>query len=277
MGDRPPGTRRFRRLFCTLLWLLFSPALMAQSADSDIEDDALAFSQSVLGTRPDDISLVDSSGQPRTLSEFRGKPVLVSLVFTACAYACSTTTRHVDRVVREARHALGQKSFSVLTIGFDTPVDSPEAMRAFARRHGIHDPDWHFLSATDAEAMARAMRQFGMRSQPSSRGFDHTVQLSVLDAEGVLYRQVYGDLFSAPQLIEPLKDLVLGRPRSEASAWERLSNRVRLICTVYDPRSGRYYFDYSLFIGIFIGMLFLGSVTMWLLREMRSKQKRQST
>ena len=30
---------------------------------------------------------------------------------------------------------------------------------------------------------------------------------------------------------------------------------MKLFCTVYDPRTGRYYFDYSLFASIIIGAL----------------------
>lgn len=241
----------------------------------DTERRAVEFSQAAIGRTPDDIQLTDSLGKPVRLSDFRGKPLVISMVFTSCAYSCSVTTRYIDRVVREARNALGQDSFSMLSIGFDTPVDTPPAMRAFADRHAITDPDWHFLGSGDAAAMARLMQQLGVLSEPSPRGFDHTVQLSVIDADGILYRQVYGEVFDTPLLVEPLKDLVLGRPAPDASVLQRLQDRVRLFCTVYDPKSGRYYFDYSLFVGIFISMAFLGFVVLWLAREIRFAHSRR--
>jgi len=36
---------------------------------------------------------------------------------------------------------------------------------------------------------------------------------------------------------------------------------------VYDPNTGRYTFDYSIFLGIFIGVLCLGSVAVFVVRE----------
>lgn len=266
---REPGAVRVRAWALALAALCLTGAAGARESVADSGERAIALSQAALGTRIDDLGFTDSEGRPRRLAEFRGKPVVLSLVFTGCAYACSLGTRHVDRVVREARAALGQDSFSVLSIGFDTPVDTPEAMRGFARRHGVSDPRWHFLSSADAAAMQRLMDQLGFLAQPSPRGFDHTVQLSVLDREGVLYRQVYGETFPTPMLVEPLKDLVLGRPPPEAGWLAQLGNRVRLFCTVYDPRADRYYFDYSLFVGIGIGALFLGAVMAWLWLELR--------
>jgi protein SCO1/2 len=89
---------------------------------------------------------------------------------------------------------------------------------------------------------------------PSPRGFDHLVQVSIVDAEGVIYRQVYSMSFPTPQLVEPLKELVFGEPRSQSSL-DYLSNRIRLFCTVYDPATDTYHVDISVFIGTFVGII----------------------
>jgi protein SCO1/2 len=49
----------------------------------------------------------------------------------------------------------------------------------------------------------------------------------------------------------------------------QLINRVRFFCTVYDPSSGRYYFNYSLFMGIAIGIVCFGFALIVLIREWR--------
>lgn len=265
---RPNGLRPALMALCLLAAL--SGASGAQAVDAP--PPVLELSQAALGNRLTDAAFVDTEGRQRRLSEFLGRPLLVSLIFSSCAHSCSVTTRHIDRVVRIARNALGQDSFTVLTIGFDHPVDSPQAMRAYAARHGVNDPDWHFLSSEDPVALATLMRELGFYYEPSARGFDHTVQVSVLDRQGVLYRQVYGDTFSAPQLVEPLKQLVLGRPEPDEGLVDRLADRVRLFCTVYDARADRYHFDYSLFVGMLIGAAFLGAVFVWLLFEVRHRR-----
>lgn len=278
-----PAESRWRRTLPVLLLsvaaslLGTAPAAGSVSpAAADIEKRAIELSQAALGRQVDALRLLDQHGQSRSLAEFRGRPVLLSLVYTACAHSCQVTTRHLDRLVRIARNALGADSFTVLTVGFDQPVDTPAQMAGFARRYGISDPHWHFLSSPDQATIEALMDAVGFVFAPSPRGFDHTVQVTLLDREGRVHRQVYGEVFPTPQLVEPLKDLVFNRPPSDAGLLGRLGDRVRLFCTVYDAQGDRYMFDYSLFAGIFIGVLCLGSAILWLLLEVRSARRGQA-
>src|SRR5690606_16108651 len=107
---------------------------------------------------------------------------------------------------------LGEDSFYVVTIGFDTPNDTPTAMASFARAQKISEPGWHFLSG-DAESMAALTENLGFSYFPTPRGFDHINQVTLVDRDGVIYAQVYGAAFELPALVEPLKDLVYNRPQ----------------------------------------------------------------
>ena len=60
-------------------------------------------------------------------------------------------------------------------------------------------------------------------------------------------------------MVEPLKELVFSQRAgsSSARAWV---DGLRLLCTVYDPASGRYRFDYSVFVAAAIGSLCLSQL-----------------
>jgi len=133
--------------------------------------------------------------------------------------------------VQTARTALGEDSFRVVTIGFDTAKDNPEAMRSFARQQGVDLPGWEFLS-TDAASMARLAKNIGFLYFASPKGFDHLMQATVVDANGKIYRQVYGMTFDTPLLVEPLKELVFGE--QPAKACSPAVEQVKLFCTTYD-------------------------------------------
>lgn len=240
--------------------LLAGPACFgASNADADADfsryshDQALAYSQAAIGQALDNLNLTRSDGSAVSLADYRGKPLLVSMIFSSCHHVCPTTTQYLAQVVAKASEALGEDSFQVVSVGFDTPTDSPERMAQFKRNTGVADEDWDFLSG-DADAIATLTEQLGFIYFPSSRGFDHLVQTSILDSHGKVYRQVYGMSFPTPILIEPLKQLVFGEPR-EQSTLEYLNNRIRLFCTVYDPASDNYYVDISVFIGTFVGII----------------------
>lgn len=247
----------------------------AQVAEGDIppvprqfdNDSALKYSQAAIGRTVGDYMFLDREGRPVRLSGFRGRPLVISLIYTSCYHICPTTTRNLAKAVDAAREILGPNSFRVITIGFDTGNDTPQAMRSFARLQGIDIPGWHFLSADKATIDALS-RDLGFQYFPSPKGFDHLIQATVVDAEGKVYRQVYGMSFNLPLLVNPLKELVLDQP-SDKSLFSTISDRVRLFCTVYDAANNRYYFDYSLFVGIAIGAIILVGLSFWLIREWR--------
>jgi protein SCO1/2 len=74
--------------------------------------------------------------------------------------------------------------------------------------------------------------------------------------------------------MEPLKELVFNRPTVSEPFSARLLDRIRLFCTVFDPATGRYRFDYSLFVQIAVGGIFLLVLAGWLLLEsLRARRK----
>lgn len=258
-----------------LAWTLPSAAAYTTAEGYDA-DAALAISQAAIGRELDGWVLLDSGGAPVDLSGYRGKPLLISMIFTSCYHVCPAITQHLDTAVRKARDALGEDSFAVVTVGFDTAVDTPEAMRLFARSQGVDDPYWAFLSGPEP-AVRGLIDNVGFVHFPSPRGFDHINQVTVVDADGRIYRQVYGSAFELPALVEPLKQLVFNRPQADAAAGHALVNRIKLFCTVYDPRSGRYRFDYSLFVGIGVGALILLAAAAWLVTEAARARRRRGT
>ena len=231
------------------------------------EATALARSQDAIGVRLDDHRLIDTRGREVGLGDLRGKPLVLSLVYTSCPDTCSIVTRHLHRAVQAARRALGESAFSVATVGFDPRFDTPEQMRMYADRQGVSMPDWRFLSG-DPSTLERLLDQIGFTRVASPRGYDHLAQTTVIDADGWIYRQIYGDGFALPHLVEPLKELALGRP-SAAPALGDWLERVRLLCTVYDPNTGRYRFDYSIFVAAGVGVLCLGAVGVFIVRAWR--------
>lgn len=215
-------------------------------------DRALAISQAAIGNQVSNYTLTNADGIPVSLSEFRGKPLVLSMIYTSCYHICPMTTRHLSKVVEKARKALGDDSFSIAIVGFDTQVDTPAAMQYFANIQGISDKDWNLLSITQADVDALS-KDIGFQYFPSSNGFDHLIQATIIDAEGKVYRQVYGQVFDTPLLVDPLIELVLGRSPPGQSLLAELTRKIKLFCTTYDPVRDGYYFDYSLFLGIFIG------------------------
>ncbi len=260
-------------LTCHLPPLGAAPETAPQTQPSEFQyKTALAASQAAIDRTPADYPFTNADGETLSLHDLRGKPLVLSLVYTSCYYICPMTTQHLAKVVEKARKALGGDSFNVALLGFDVQYDTPRAMLHFADKQGVGDAAWYLLS-TDRQTIDALTAELGFIFFPSPNGFDHIVQATILDADGRVYRQVYGEVFDTPLLVEPLKDLVLGRPKPNQTFLADLIDRVRFFCTTYDPNRDAYHFDYSLFIGLFIGATIILSGAAFIVREMRKKRR----
>ena len=245
----------------------------AESVQFD-QERALRDSQAAIGRSIGDLAFVDSRGRALRLSEFRGRPVLLNFIYSGCAQSCGVMTRVLADVYDNARDVLGRDSFTALTIGFDVANDTPARMRIYTRERDVAAmPGWHFLSGDEAAVKALA-DTVGFKFFPSAKGFDHIDQVTLIDAEGKVNTQVYGEVFDKPVLIEPLKSLIFGTPTPYRSL-EDLIKKVRLFCTLYDPKADRYQFNYGLFIKLSAGVLVIGGVFIAVVRELLTARRKR--
>ena len=233
---------------------------------------ALELSQSVVNRPLGDFTLLDRNDKPVRLADYRGKPLLVSFIYTGCFEVCPTTTRNLQKAVVNTVAALGAERFNVVSIGFNQPFDSPSAMKTFATQNGIVFPNWEFLSPAPA-IVGELTKAFGFSYAPTPAGFDHIVQVTLVDAEGKVYRQIYGEALGADQLVEPMKQLVTGAPVAQTGAVADLLDRVRILCSVYDPRTGEYRLSYALIFEIAGFLTFLSYIVWYLWKGLRRKNR----
>lgn len=132
-----------------------------------------------------DFSLQSGAG-PVTLSQFRGKYVILYFGYTSCPDVCPTTLA----ALRESLSRLAERAaeFQVIFVSVDPGRDSPEYASVYA---GRFDPAFLGLSGTPAEidAVARQLGIFYQLNPPDDSGFytvDHTASTLVLDRQGNL-------------------------------------------------------------------------------------------
>ena len=280
LHHHPLEKNRLRSL--TILVLLLVCASTSLSVNSATEfvaetskfnsETALRLSQAAIGTTPPDYTLLDRQGQAVRLSSFRGKPLLVSFIYTGCFQVCPTNTRSLYQAVQALQKLVGSDKFNVVSIGFNQPYDSPQAMRSFAAQHAINAVNWEFLSPHPSIVTALT-KDFGFSYMPTAAGIDHVLEVTLLDAQGRINAQVYGDKLSPEKLGEPVRQLLRGEPIQNNLSLSELINRVRIICTVYDPTTGTYRYDYGLFLEIAGGCTFFLSMIWFFTEEWRMRRR----
>ena len=249
-----------------------APAVSPNFVSALDQTAALRVSQAAVGRDIGDYTLQDRERRTVRLSSYRGKPLLVSFIYTGCFQVCPTTTRALQKAVSVARDALGEGRFNVISIGFNQPADSPQALKSFAAQYGINSPNWEFLSPP-AAIVPDLARDFGFGFVATAAGFDHLLQVSVVGPEGRIYRQVYGEDYSVDYLTEPLRQLIAGNPVADATSLSAILEQVRILCSVYDPRTGKYRVSYGLILEIAGGATFLAWIIWFFLGEWLTRRR----
>jgi len=229
-----------------LAYVLVVPVSAAPALPQFDPGATIAKANQALGRAIGNYTLVDINGASLALRAYRGKPLVISLVYTACSSVCPPTTQHVIDAVNEAGRMIGLDRFNVLTVGFDARNDTPARLAQFASTQGIKAPNWRLASA-DAATIEALLGDLGFSYREVAGGFDHLTQTTIVDREGRIYRHVYGEEFPLQMFMEPLKDVVYGTTTS--FTFRGIADRIKFICTAYDPGSGRYRIDFGLVFG----------------------------
>ena len=263
---------RLSALWLGLVGLIGAIASQAFAQPALEPDAALRASQAAVGRQLDEHMLLDAQGQPVRLSSYRGKPLLVSFIYTGCFQICPTTTRSLSQAVDALTQVFGADKFNVVSVGFNQPFDSPQAMRAFAKQMRVDAPNWDFLSPPPASVDALT-RDFGFSYVATPAGFDHVLTVSVVDPQGKIYQQVYGERLSGDMLGEPLRRLLRDNPLPADTTLDALVRRVRLVCTVYDAKTGTYRTDYGLLFEVAGGVTFALAMLWFFVGEWRTQRR----
>ena len=131
-----------------------------------------------------DFHLIDASGAPRSLADYRGKEVVMFFGYTQCPDVCPTTMADLKAVM----HMLGPDAdrVQVLFVTLDPERDKPALLAQYVP---AFDPRFVGLYADEATT-ARTAKEFKVFYQrvpgptPTSYTFDHTAGTYVFDTDG---------------------------------------------------------------------------------------------
>jgi protein SCO1/2 len=158
-------------------------------------------------TTAPDVTLPASTGEPVSLSDFRGKLVLLYFGYTFCPDVCPTTLNTLDK----ALEMLGSQAEDVqlVMVSVDPERDTPEVLASYL---SSFNPGFIGLSG-DPEQLASAATPFGIfyekHEGSAATGYlvDHTASVMVLDQEGRL-RLVIPFQMPAEDIAADLKQLL---------------------------------------------------------------------
>ncbi|OIP08533.1 MAG: hypothetical protein COW56_12660 [Rhodocyclales bacterium CG17_big_fil_post_rev_8_21_14_2_50_68_7] len=176
-------TAAYAALMAGLLLFIGTPAQASASPNRwdrlDADEPAPAF------------ALTDQNGRRVALTDFRGRVVIVTFLFTNCTDVCPVLPQILARV----DHLLNddeRRKLAYVGITIDPQRDTPQQLKRFQREHGLSAARWTLLTGSVKE-LTKAATDYGVVVRPDPRlDFVHNTVFVLIDANGRLRTEFHG-------------------------------------------------------------------------------------
>ena len=171
-----------RVLIALFLVAVFSLGAIVLAAPGDDDNDSVAsgssrFEGAVMpdGLRAPDFTLTNQDGERISMKSFRGRPVIVTFLYTTCEDTCPLQAQ----TVRGALDELGE-DVPAIAVAVDPPRDTPERARAFlSEQRALGRLDFVLGSRVE---LRRVWDGFYVRPQSVTQ--EHNARFTLVDQKG---------------------------------------------------------------------------------------------
>lgn len=153
-----------------------------------------------IGQPAPDFSLIDQNRERVELSQFAGKVVAITFVYTRCPFPnfCFRLTNNFARLQKRFAREMGRELI-LLTISLDPLHDQPEALAEYGGIWNVDSKGWHLLTGPPAEVQ-KFCERFGVAFFPDEGQLIHSLHTLIIDRQGKLAANLQGNEFTAEQL-----------------------------------------------------------------------------
>jgi protein SCO1/2 len=184
---------------------LASPAV-AHTLD-DVEQDLLSkekYFQPVDKEAPG-FTLQDADGRVVSLTDFRGKVVVLHFIYTNCPDSCPLHAEKIAEIQKMVNITPMKTEAEFISITTDPRRDRGQVLRDFAGNHGLDPSNWIFLTTApgEPEDLTRELaKSYGVEFKVAENGEQmHGVLTNIIDQKGSLRGRFHGLEFSNLNLV----------------------------------------------------------------------------
>ena len=160
-----------------------------------------------------DCALVDQRGGAFRLSDFKGRALAFTFIFTRCPLPdfCPLMNRNLAEVQRELSADGADANWHLLSISFDPEYDTPARLAEYARPYETDDAHWTFATGA-LEDIGKLGGAFGLMVARNGGQIDHTLRTVVVDAAGRVQKIFAGNDWKAAELIGEMRKAMAVKP-----------------------------------------------------------------
>jgi protein SCO1/2 len=151
-----------------------------------------------VGAAVPDFTLTDQARRATTLSQFRGRVVVIDFIYTRCPLpdVCPRLSANFAHLAKRLRGS----GIELISITIDPTWDGPEVLTEYAHRWQADGETWRFLTGPVGQIGAVA-GLFGLIYWPEEGSITHTVATAIVSRDGRLAALIEGSSYRPDQLL----------------------------------------------------------------------------
>lgn len=159
-----------------------------------------------------DVSFENQDKKALSLDSLKGKPVLVSMFYERCGFACPTLIQDIKNIERKLPEE-ARKNLQVLLVTFDNEADTPESLKKLAQTHALDESRWT-LARTPLDTGDELTRELAgalgikYRKLSDNINYNHSTIITLLDQSGVPKARLTGLGQNTDALVQTLHSLL---------------------------------------------------------------------
>lgn len=176
-----------------------------------LQEDALPTSNEMRILQPKDvvpaISLVDQDHKNFQLTDFKGKIVALSFIYTRCPdpTLCPRMSSHFKTLQTKLSELGVLDKTHLLNISFDPQNDSPSVLKQYAQRYAPNTSHWTFATGSVSE-IAKTAQLFGVNYRNAQGDLiEHSLTTAVLSPEGKVVKIWRGNTWKPEEVLETMQ------------------------------------------------------------------------
>jgi len=133
-----------------------------------------------------EFSFTDQNGNTITNKDYEGKVYLVEFFFTTCPTICPRMNSNLVQIQNNFDNI---DNFGVASFTINPNYDTPEVLKAYAKKYGIINPSWHLMTGEQDAIYKLANEGFNLytaEDESVEGGFEHSGNFALIDKNGFI-------------------------------------------------------------------------------------------
>jgi protein SCO1 len=152
------------------------------------------------------VTFEDSKGQTFSFSDYHGKYILATYIYTNCGDVCPVVEMNFNTIYSQLPNTILEEKLQLLSISFDPKRDTPHHLEHHRMLFEADGINWRMVRIPNEQELELLLEQSGVIVIPVGNRFEHNAAFYLINPEGQLIKIF--DYTAPDQVVEELKQIL---------------------------------------------------------------------